>query len=462
MVARARRWELAPSAVLATAGLLGVLVALDPTIALVAVVGLVLAFVVFSDLASGFAVLGFLSFLDTLPAAQSSASPAKGVGLLIAVAWLARFSSEQHGGRDFFREHALLTWAMIAFLAWGGIGMLSAREPSVVFSELLRYGPNFLLIPIAYTAIRSRRDLSLVLSAIVLGAIVAAVSAVLSPAPTSEIVEEGSRATGTIGDPNELAAVLLVGLALGAGIALAKDRRPPMRLAGAVAVPLCAIGIFVSLSRGGLIALAALLLAGTFFAGRWRLAITALLVAVAVGGVLYFTEIAPLPARERITASNGGSGRTDLWTVGRRMVAAHPVTGVGLGNFPIVSADYVLQPGATRYAQLIFSTAPKVTHNTYLQLAAESGIPGALLFILVLAGCLRCALAAARSWSRRGQANMEALARAVFLGLVGTLVADFFISNMFSKLLWVLLGLCPAMLALARSEETPATDVVGP
>lgn len=463
MDARAHRWDAAPSIVLATAGLLGLLVALQPTIALVVVVGLALAFVVFSDLASGFAVLAFLSFLDTLPSAHSSASPAKGVGLLIAVAWLARYSSENHGGRDFFREHAVLTWTMIGFLSWGAIGALSARQPSAVISELLRYGPNFLLLPIAYTAIRSRRDLSLVLGAIVVGALAAAVSAVISPAPTSEIVEEGTRATGTIGDPNELAAVLLVGVALGAGITLAKDRRAPMRVAAAIAVPLCAIGVFVSLSRGGLIALAAMLLAGTIFAGRWRLAITGLLVAVAIGGVLYFTAIAPLPARERITASNGGSGRTDLWTVGRRMVDAHPVTGVGLGNFPIVSADYVLQPGATQYAQLILSSAPKVTHNTYLQIAAESGIPGALLFITLLVGCLRCALSAARSWSRQGQVSMEALARAVFLGLVGTLVADFFISNMFSKLLWVLLGLCPAMLALARSEaKKPETALAGP
>jgi O-antigen ligase len=454
MNARSRGWEqLAPAIVLGAAGLLGLVATLQPTIALAAAVGLVLAFVVFSDLATGFAVLAFLSFLDTLPAAQSSISPAKGVGLLIAVAWLARFSATQRGERDFFRDHALLTWAMILFLAWGALSMLSAREPSASESELLRYAPNFLLLPIAYTAMRTRRDLAMVLGAIVLGSLLAAVSAVLSPAPTAELVEEGSRATGTIGDPNELAAVLLVGLAVGAGFALAKGRSPLTRAAGIMAVPLCAAGVFLSLSRGGLIALGALLVAGTIFAGRWRLPIIALLLAVAVGGVVYFTELAPLPARERITASNGGNGRTDLWTLGLRMVKAHPVTGVGLGNFPIVSADYAVQPGTIEHTQLIFATAPKVTHNTYLQIAAESGIPGIALFMATLLGCLRCALAAARSWGRRGEASMESLARGVFLGLVGLLVADFFISNMFSKLLWVLLALCPAMLAVARSEE---------
>ncbi len=449
----ARGLRVAPPAVLVTAGLLGVLAAIQPTLALAAVVGLVVAYVVFSDLATGFAVLAFVSFLDTLPAAHSSLSPAKGVGLLIAVAWLARFSATQRAERDFFRDNWLLTWVLILFLAWGGLSMLSAKSPSATISELLRYAPNFLLLPIAYTAMRSRRDLVGVVGAIVFGALIAAVSGVLTPAAGAEIAEEGTRATGTIGDPNELAAVLLVGLALGAGVALGADRAPLLRLAGAVAVPLCAAGVFLSLSRGGLIALGALLVAGSIFAGRWRMALTAMLIAVALGGILYFTEIASLPAKERITVSNGGSGRTDLWKVGLRMVKAHPLTGVGLGNFPLVSADYAVQPGTIEHTEVIFATEPKVTHNTYLQIAAEAGIPALLLFMTLLVVCLRCALAAARSWSRRGQASMEALARGVFLGLIGMLVADFFISNMFSKLLWVLLALCPAMLAVARAEE---------
>ena len=44
---------------------------------------LVLAYVAFSDLAIGFAVLAFLSFVDTLPT-SGSLSPAKAVGLLVA------------------------------------------------------------------------------------------------------------------------------------------------------------------------------------------------------------------------------------------------------------------------------------------------------------------------------------------------------------------------------------------
>jgi O-antigen ligase len=450
MNARGRAFELLPSTIFATAAIIGVLAALQPVVAVAAAAGVIVAYVVFNDLAMGFAVLAFLSFLDTL--SSGSLSPAKGVGLLLVVAWLGHFSVGGRGQRDFFAEHSHLTWVLIAFIGWGTASLLWATQLGPGLASLSRYAPNMLLLPIAYTAMRTRRDLALVLGAIVLGAIVAASFGILQPADPTEVVES-SRATGTIGDPNELAAVLLVGLALGAGFLVGRGRSPLMRLAAALAVPLCAAGVFLSLSRGGLVALGALLIAGTVFAGRWRLAITAMLVAVAVGGIVYFTELAPLPARERVTSANGGSGRTDLWTVGWRMVQAHPVTGVGIGNFPAVSANYVLQPGATQRADLIFSSAPKVTHNTYLEVMAEMGVPGLLLFVAAIVTCMGCALKAARIWARRGQASAEALARSVFLGLVGMLSADFFISDMFSKLLWVMLALGPAMLAIARSES---------
>ena len=195
------------------------------------------------------------------------------------------------------------------------------------------------------------------------------------------------------------------------------------------------------------------LVAGTMFAGRWRLAITGMLIAVVLGGALYFTQLAPLPARERITTASGGSGRSDLWTIGLRMVKADPVTGVGVGNFQAESPNFTLQPGTIARADLIFSSAPKVTHNTYLEIAAEMGLPGLLLFLGVIASSLSSALKAARIWETRGDASMDALARGVMLGLVGMLAADFFISDMYTKLLWVMLAIGPAMLAIARTEQ---------
>jgi putative inorganic carbon (hco3(-)) transporter len=449
MNARTRAFELLPSTILATAAILGVIAALEPLIAAGAVGAIIFAWVVFNDLAIGFAVLAFLTFLETLPT-SGSLSLAKGAGLLVAVAWLARFSAERRQ-RDFFADHALLSWVLIGFFAWATVSLLWATSISTGVTSLSRYAPDILLLPIAYTAVRNRRDLILVLAAIVFGAILAASFGILQP-PNPDLIEESSRASGTVGDPNELAAFLLVGLALAVGMSVGKERTRVLRIAAIVAVPLCAAGVFLSLSRGGLIALGVMLIAATIFAGRWRLAIMAMLVVVVAGGVFYFTALASLPARERVTNAGGGTGRSDIWKLGLRMVRAHPLEGVGVGNFPVVSANYALQPGTILRPEFIFSAAPKITHNTYLEILSEMGFPGFLLFMGVIFSCLASALRAARLWARRGQTGMEALARGVFLGLLGMLVADFFISEMYDKLLWVMLAICPAMLAVARSE----------
>ncbi len=450
MAARIGGVRLLAPAALALAAVLGVVAGIQPLIALGLAAGVAFTYVVFADLAIGFAILAFLSFLDTLPT-SGSLSLDKAAGLVLAVAWLARLSTRTSGEQkgDFFEDHTALTWLMIAFFGWATLTLAWATETSAGVTALSRYLPNLLLLPIAYTAVQSRRDLMVVLVAILIGASLAAIFGILEP-PNPAIAEE--RATGTVGDPNELAAALLAGMSVAVGFILARGLSPALRLAGLLAVPLCAAGVFLSLSRGGLVALGAMLLAGTLLAGRWRLALTGILVLVAAFGVLYFTEIAPLPARERVTMSNGGSGRSDLWKIGLRMVQAHPVGGVGVGNFQVVSPDYVLRPGIVGRADLIFSPEPKIAHNTYLQVLSETGAVGLALFLALVLGCLACTLRAARLWAARENRTMEALARSILLGVIGILAADFFISQMYGKLLWALLALGPALLGLALYE----------
>ena len=48
---------------------------------------------------------------------------------------------------------------------------------------------------------------------------------------------------------------------------------------------------------------------------------------------------------------------------------------------------------------------------------------------------------------------MALLSRAVVVALVALLAMDFFLSDQFSKQLWLLLALCPAMLAIAAARE---------
>jgi O-antigen ligase len=223
-----------------------------------------------------------------------------------------------------------------------------------------------------------------------------------------------------------------------------------------VAGVFCVLGILLTVSRGGLIALTASLLAALFLAGRWRpLAFIAAAV-IACSSFYYFAVLAPPAATERLELTSQGEtqlkeGRTTLWQVAARIVEAKPITGVGAGNFQTSSRHYLLQPGALGRPDLIIEK-PLVVHNTYLGIAAEDGLVGLGLFIVIVLFCLGSAWRAVRHFMAVGDRGGEALARGLTIGLIGIIVADTFISEEYSKVLWLLLGLGPALLSVAKAE----------
>jgi O-antigen ligase len=199
-----------------------------------------------------------------------------------------------------------------------------------------------------------------------------------------------------------------------------------------------------------------MLLATILVGGRHRVMLGLTAILVAMLGIAYFTALAPPQAQERITQQDGGTGRVDLWTVGKRMVEAKPLTGVGSGNFTTASIHYLLQPGVLERSDLIIDD-PQPTHNTYLEVFAELGIPGGILFMSLIVFSLAVGVRATREFRRRGERTMQVLTTAVVVALVGTLAADIFVSDEYSKQLWLLLGLCPALLSIATATVLPAS-----
>ena len=449
---RERLWQLALAG-LAVA--LGLGAGVDPRIAVAAAIGLGFVVLVMADLTIGLCLFAVISFLDVLPHLGGSlVSFSKLVGFLLAVSWLAKVSTSGDSRNDFLAAHPTFSYVLALFVGWAALSLTWAESPSVGGTPLMRYALNLILFLIVYTAVRTSRQAVWVVGAYVLGAGLAAGYGVLNP-PGNVAYYEVSRVTGTIGDPNELAAVLVGGTVLAAGLAIVLKRSPLLRLACAGASVLCLAGIFLTLSRGGLVALVFALGASIVVGGRWR--VMALLLAAVIGfsGFLYFGYYASHDAAARVTKVEGGTGRTDIWTVGWRMVEAHPVRGVGVGNFQTSSIHYLLAPGGIQRDEFIVDT-PKVAHNTYLHVLAELGVIGLTLFLAIVAFALLCLLRAARAFGRVGDLKMELMSRALLVALFGVLAADFFISGMFSKQLWLLLGLGPALLGVARASEREA------
>jgi putative inorganic carbon (HCO3(-)) transporter len=442
----------------ALAVLLGVGAGVDPRIAVAAAIGLAFVVLVMGDLTIGLCLFAVIAFLDVLPHLGGSAlSFTKIVGFLLAVSWLAKVSSSEDSRNDFLAAHPTFTYVLVLFLGWAALSLSWAEEAGVGTTPVMRYALNLVLFLIVYSAVRTPRQLAWAIGAYVAGSALAAGYGVLNP-PTDVAYYDVTRVSGTIGDPNELASLLVGGTILSAALAATLKGAPLLRLLAAGSSVLCAAGIFLSLSRGGLVALAFSLVAAVVVAGRrWRLQALTLAVVVAAGAFVYFGFYADETAANRVTSFGSGTGRTDIWTVGWRMVQAHPVGGVGVGNYKTASIHYLLEPGAIQRDEFIVDT-PKVAHNTYLQVLAELGIVGLVLFLAIIGFALRCILKAARIFERLGDETMELMARALLVSLCGVLAADFFISEEFSKQLWLLLGLGPALLGIAKAAIGQRAD----
>lgn len=88
---------------------------------------------------------------------------------------------------------------------------------------------------------------------------------------------------------------------------------------------------------------------------------------------------APLRARFLSAATASGSGeRGELLQTGLRAIRAHPLAGVGLGQFRPSRFAVPSTP------QLVLDN-PGKAHNQFVSVAAEVGVPGLLLFVILLA-----------------------------------------------------------------------------
>jgi O-antigen ligase len=429
--------------------MVGVLAGIDPKLAIAAAFGIGFAALVLANITVGVCLFAVVSFLEVLGSVGGSIGITKVFGLLLVGSWFAAASTRDDAEQNFVTAHPTITYLLALFVAWSTLSVVWAENTSVALNSSFRYFQQLLLFLIVYTAIRRRRDAVWFVAAFVAGATIAAIFAILNPPATGQY--DVARAAGTVGDPNELAAVLVAGVILAGVLVVLLKRSPALRLAAAGAAGICALGLFLAFSRGGLVALGCAMLASLFVAGRWRPVIITTMGTVALLGVFYFAFLAPQASRDRITKVDGGTGRTDIWRVGGRMVSAHPVRGVGSGNFQYTSGHYLLQkPGAVKYDYFI--DKPKVAHNTYLHVLAELGFVGLGLFLTIIGFAIVCAYSAARRFMHVGDVDMELLTRGLLLAMIGLLSADFFISGQYSKQLWLLLGMGPVMLAISKTR----------
>ena len=344
------------------------------------------------------------------------------------------------------------------FLGFAAISAAWAIDSSQSFKELAKWGQAAIALFAALDLARRPSDLKPV--AVVAGlalageVLLATAQATLGLGPESFRVGGLTRAYGTFEQPNPFAGYLALQLPFAvAGALIWKGK---WRWLAMVVAALAVLGIVLSLSRGAWLGgVVGMLVAGWLAAGMSRglMKWAGLMVSVALALFLLARGSGIVPAtagtilsgeRDLVElASNPGSAdfavtqRVAFWVAGARMVADRPLIGVGLGNFDEGYPDYNIG---------IWDESLGHAHNFYLNLAAETGLIGAGLFVVFLGGVIL------RGWRAGGRAPAT---RVVLIGATGSLVAfaaHSLVDSVFVGGLGLILG-AAAGLILALSDR---------
>ncbi len=258
-------------------------------------------------------------------------------------------------------------------------------------------------------------------------------------------------------EPNAFAAALLVPLAICLGGASDRSRRGLEMTALVAAGGLFFATIFLTMSRGSLVAATVMV----FLVGalRRRLVIPLAAAALAIPALVLVGPTLWERLAEGATLADRGAGRLDIWRVGWTIIREHPLLGVGLGGFPLVYFDYLSQATGIswRHAAGVAESMQRFPHNSYVGTTAELGVVGLVLLALTLGTHL---VAAARAWRllERHRHPAAGLVLIVLVALVALIVLGGSIDTGHRKYLWLVLALSalPAMrLGGARGVAQP-------
>jgi O-antigen ligase len=369
-----------------------------------------------------------------------------GAALLLAWQLLRGPEKRRRGGP----ELGVATWPLAGFLAWSGISLLWADDLRQGSIDLLFFYLPFGLLAVALARLPWRRFWVLVLLAeLVAMALVFAVVGIYQY-ETRDIfwnpkVQIGNayapfyRVNSVFWDPSIYGRFLVVAI-LGCLVVVlfGRDRR---LLAGATAaIAAIWIGLLFSFSQSSFAALIASVVLAAVFAWRRRgLVLAGVAAAVLLVGALAVPNVRHDLFGHGKGLNSAAGGRGTLVREGIRIAAHHPAAGVGIGGFKRAYAELKHLKGKEPKAA--------ASHDTPVTVAAETGIPGLLLFGWLLLAGLALAF-------RRFACDLPGLAALVFgLVFVAIAVHSLFYAAFFEDpTAWGVLGLAAVA---AREPRAP-------
>jgi hypothetical protein len=360
----------------------------------------------------------------------------------------------------FLRQPLVL--GLIVFVAWLGIQNFWALAPDSHQSLLVYYAKFVVAVYLIYRCVDSTEHVKLFLWAHVLGCTY--LGWIVYTTHTGGRFDDFGGAG--IGDGNAGALAIVTGVLSAGALFLASGNRA--RLVLLVAAPLMVNAVVATMSRSAFLALLAGGLVFNFFAPRpFRRWVFALSV-VALGGFLFLTNpdywgrIESLQYQgEQVAGVDTGYKRLVLAQAQLEMSRDHPL---GCGS----RCTDVLSPLYLPETQLAATTGRRSSHNTFLTMLVEHGIPGAILYLGMVGWVVSCLRSASRSLAT--SSSQAALLFPAIAGcLVAIIVGDLFVQYpkfeirfWFLTLGMVLLGMVAARSVAPDPAQSAATGTTNP
>jgi putative inorganic carbon (hco3(-)) transporter len=265
------------------------------------------------------------------------------------------------------------------------------------------------------------------------------------------------RARGPVDEANRFAQILLVAAAF--ALARAWTRKGSARAAALGAMCLALVGMFLTYSRGAFVTLILLVL----LLGALRIIPRRYLALGVLAGVVLVPVVAPayvdrlhtiagargiVSAEAGVEADGATRGRTTAMLATLTAFSEHPLLGVGPGQYvDYHSVSYQLRP------EIAFReiAVPRRAHNLIVEIAAETGVVGLLLFMAIPLLLLR------DLWRIRKRAGPDRLdVRRIALGFILAILAylgtAMFLHLAYHRYYWLLIGLSAAAVWILRAE----------
>jgi probable O-glycosylation ligase (exosortase A-associated) len=356
-----------------------------------------------------------------------------------------------------------MVW-MIAFLGWAFVGWGGSPYPDVVWDAVIELAKITGVMLVAVNVLTTRQRLRFFLLAF-LGffAFYPVRGSLFAYFIYGGTVQGRAAWNYTYSNPNDLAALCILPLALAAGMLMTERTKwvKYCAAAGAIALPFV---ILLTQSRGAFIALAifaiAVLKGQKERRGKILLvgAGIAVVVALAAPSSLWkrlgtIQDVTSEQAAAKANDEGSARQRMELWHVAATVAKEHPITGVGYGAYHDAHFEYAQRPAFDPIAM-----GHRDAHSTYLTVLAETGIVG---FILS-AGLIWSIVSDAERTRRRSRSVLPARSAQLYfmeLGLLGYFIAGIWGSYQAMVLTYLFLAVIYSAVQVVKSELVPAAVV---